>query len=96
VGPAIFSMHNVTTIEPPDKSLVSPAAAEAMTYPGGHNEGFPDTFKQVCRAFYGYIEAGDFHAPTPFASFADGHREILLCDAILESHRKQRWVEVGR
>jgi tRNA(Leu) C34 or U34 (ribose-2'-O)-methylase TrmL len=29
-------------------------------YPGGHNEGFPDAFKQCFRAFYNYIAAGDY------------------------------------
>ncbi len=78
-----------------DPSLASDAAAAAMSYPGGHNEGFPDTFKQAFGAFYGYIEAGDFNAPAPFATFDDGHREIVLCDAILQSHQKQAWVSVG-
>ena len=77
-----------------DPSLLSPDAARYAQYPGGHNEGFPDTFKQLFRAFYGYIAAGDFAAPAPFPSFADGHREILICEAVLASHREQRWVDV--
>ena len=77
-----------------DPALLGSAASACSSYPGGHNEGFPDTFKQLFRSFYGYIEAGDLRAPPPFASFADGHREILLCEAVLESHRQQRWVDV--
>ena len=77
-----------------DPALVSDAARAAINYPGGHNEGFPDTFKQCFRAFYGYIAAGDFAAPPTFPTFADGHREIVLCEAILKSHREGRWVEV--
>jgi predicted dehydrogenase len=77
-----------------DPALLSPAARSAASYPGGHNEGFPDTFKQLFRAFYGYIAAGHFDAPPPFPTFADGHRENLLCEAILKSHRERRWVEV--
>ena len=34
-------------------------------------------------------------APAPFPTFEDGHREILLCEAILASHREERWVEVA-
>ena len=34
-----------------------------IAYPGGHNEGFPDTFKQCFRAFYGYIAAGRLQRP---------------------------------
>ncbi|MBI1371595.1 MAG: gfo/Idh/MocA family oxidoreductase [Phycisphaera sp.] len=78
-----------------DPSQLSDAAAAASNYPGGHNEGFPDTFKQNFKAFYGYIAAGDFKAPRPFATFEDGHREVVLCEAILKSHRDQAWVTVG-
>ena len=77
-----------------DPSLVGDGARRYITYPGGHNEGFPDTFKQCFRAFYGYIEAGDFSAPPTFPTFADGHREIVLCEAILNSHKQQAWVEI--
>ncbi len=63
-------------------------------FPGGHNEGFPDTFKQLFRAFYGYLAGGGTGRP-PFPTFADGHREILLCEAILRSHRRRAWVDVG-
>ena len=64
-------------------------------YPGGHNEGFPDTFKQLFRAFYEYAEAGDWRAPRPFPTFADGHREVVLCEAVLASHRERRWVPIS-
>lgn len=77
-----------------DPSLLSPAARHYANYPGGHNEGFPDTFKQLFRAFYNYIAAGDFTAPPTFPTFADGHHEIRLCEAVLESHREQRWVQL--
>lgn len=77
-----------------DPALLTPAARAIATYPGGHNEGFPDTFKQCFGDFYGYIAAGDFSAPPPFATFEDGRREILLCEAVLKSHRERRWVDV--
>lgn len=77
-----------------DPSLVGDTARQYITYPGGHNEGFPDTFKQCFRAFYGYIDAGDFSAPRTFPTFADGHREIVLCEAIQNSHKQQAWVKV--
>lgn len=78
-----------------DPSLMDGSAAAISNYPGGHNEGFPDTFKQLFRSFYGYIEKGDFTAPAPFPTFADGHREILICEAILKSHRERSWVDVA-
>ncbi len=76
-----------------DPALVGERARSAINYPGGHNEGFPDTFKQLFRAFYGTIAAGDLAAP-PFPTFADGHREVVLCEAILQSHREGRWIQV--
>ena len=79
-----------------DPALLSEQARSFASFPGGHNEGFPDTFKQCFRDFYRYIEAGDFSAPPTFPTFADGHREIVLCEAILQSHREQRWVEIER
>lgn len=77
-----------------DPALLHADARRYTDYPGGHNEGFPDTFKQCFRAFYDYVAAGDFDAPEPFPTFADGHREIVLCDAIVRSAREQRWVAV--
>ncbi|WP_417464013.1 Gfo/Idh/MocA family protein [Kordiimonas sp.] len=77
-----------------DPSLMAPGAAAAASYPGGHAEGYPDTFKQCFRAFYDYIKAGDYAAAPTFPTFAAGHREIQLCEAILESHRQERWVTV--
>jgi predicted dehydrogenase len=75
-----------------DPALLGPDARRYTDYPGGHNEGFPDTFKMCFRVFFDYIAAGDFDAPAPFPTFADGHREIVLCDAVLRSAREQRWV----
>ena len=77
-----------------DPGLVSDAARTATSFPGGHIEGYPDTFKQCFRAFYDYIAAGDPTAPPPFPTFAEGHREVLLCEAILQSHQEQRWIEI--
>lgn len=77
-----------------DPSLMAPGAAATASYPGGHAEGYPDTFKQCFRTFYDYIAAGDYAAPPPFPTFAEGHREILLCEAILKSHQHERWVTV--
>jgi predicted dehydrogenase len=68
-----------------DPALLSDGARPFAGYPGGHAEGYPDTFKQCFRAFYD--GAG-------YPTFADGHHEIVLCERILESHRQQRWVKV--
>jgi predicted dehydrogenase len=78
-----------------DPALLHPAVRRWADYPGGHNEGFPDTFKQLFKGFYEYIEAGDRQAQRPFPTFVDGHREALLCEAILASHRERRWAPVS-
>ena len=77
-----------------DPGLLSKEARPFASFPGGHNEGFPDTFKHSFRTFYEYIQAGDPAAPKKFATFADGHREVVLCEAVIESHKKRGWVKV--
>jgi predicted dehydrogenase len=77
-----------------DPGLVSDAARSTISFPGGHNEGFPDTFKQAFKAFYEDIASGRYKTEPRFATFADGHREIVLCEAILKSARERRWVDV--
>jgi predicted dehydrogenase len=78
-----------------DPALLHPSLRRFTNYPGGHNEGFPDTFKQLFRDVYEYIEAGDMQAPRSFPTFRDGHREVQLCEAVLRSHREGRWIEVA-
>jgi predicted dehydrogenase len=77
-----------------DPALLGVEARAAIDWPGGHNEGHADTFKQCFRAFYQYIAAGDFSAPATFPTFDDGHREALLCEAILASQKQCRWTSV--
>jgi predicted dehydrogenase len=67
-------------------------AIGASDYPAGHAEGYPDSFKMCFRRFYEYIAAGDFTAPKPYPTFADGHRDNLLCDALRESQQSGKWV----
>lgn len=78
-----------------DPSLLAETTRPFTDYPGGHNEGFPDTHKQLFRAFYRDIASGAYRDRPQFPTFADGHREILLCEAVLASHRQRRWVNVG-
>ncbi|TWT68912.1 Gfo/Idh/MocA family protein [Crateriforma conspicua] len=81
-----------------DPALVGGSVSEGISYPGGHNEGFPDTFKHCFIDFYRAIEAkqNGEAAPTPgHPSFADGHREVVLCEAILKSHHERRWIDIG-
>jgi predicted dehydrogenase len=77
-----------------DPSLLAPEARQYSSYPGGHNEGFPDTFKQLYSAVYRYIENGDFSAKPDFPTFVDGHKELVWGEAIQRSAREERWVRV--
>ncbi len=77
-----------------DPALLQGLPAPFVNYPGGHNEGFPDTFKQCFRAFYDAILAGDAadDEHTLYANFEDGLRELVICDAIIKSDAEERWV----
>ena len=77
-----------------DPSLLSPEARAVTSYPGGHNEGFPDTFKQLYAKIYSYILAADFTKAPDFPTFADGHYEMQLNEAIERSAQEKAWVKV--
>jgi len=77
-----------------DPSLLSPAARGYAAYPGGHAEGYPDTFVRLFDDFYNYVAAGNFAAKRTFPTFETGHEEMVLCDLIVESAKKRKWVTV--
>jgi predicted dehydrogenase len=77
-----------------DPALLAASARALASYPGVHAEGFPDTFKQLFLTVYDAIAAG-LSMPPPFPTFADGDREIRLCEAIARSATEERWVEVA-
>jgi predicted dehydrogenase len=59
--------------------------------PGGHAEGFQDTFKDLYAEVYRAVAAG---GPSDgYPTFRDGHWENVLAEAALESNRRQGWVE---
>jgi len=75
-------------------ALMSSAGRAASTLPGGHVEGFGDTFPALFRAVYADIAAGGQSDDPPYARFEDGHAEMLVGDAVLRSSREGRWVDV--
>ena len=77
-------------------ALMNRAGIAAARLPGGHVEGFADTFGAVFSAIYDDVLAGAPSGNRAYASFADGHEEMLVGDAVLESSRTGRWVEVAR
>jgi predicted dehydrogenase len=80
---------------PKDPALQSPESRGYAAYPGGHPEGYPDTFFQLFRDVYSYIDAGNLQAPRTFPTFETGHEELVLCEAIAESAQNKSWVTVG-
>jgi predicted dehydrogenase len=77
-------------------ALMGPAGRAAAALPGGHVEGFADTFGALFRAIYADVVAGRPADRPPYATFADGHDEMLVGDAVAESARTGRWVDVAR
>jgi predicted dehydrogenase len=77
-------------------ALMEAAGRAASALPGGHVEGFADTFGALFRAIYADVLAGRPAERPPYATFADGHDEMLVGDAVAESARLGRWVDVAR
>ena len=77
-------------------ALMGPAGQAASALPGGHVEGFFDTFCAHFRAVYADVVAGVPSFRPGYPTFADGHDEMLVGDAIAQSAREGRWVEVDR
>jgi predicted dehydrogenase len=73
-----------------DPALLKPGARPFADLPGGHSEGYDDTFKQVFRRFYASI-AG---APPEYPEFADGLRQLVILEAELKSHASRGWIDV--
>ncbi len=80
---------------PKDPTLQTPESRGYAAYPGGHPEGYPDTFVQLFKDVYAYIAAGDLRAARTFPTFETGHDELILCEAIAESAQNKSWVHVG-
>lgn len=79
-----------------DPALFNSEARSAIHHPGGHNEGWPDALKNMMLNFYSFVRDGkSLKTDKPkFATFEDGHISMCITDAILESHKKQKWVKV--
>ena len=76
-----------------DPSILSDEAKAVIGYPGGHVEGFPDTFKMEFAQFYKAVGENNT-AQGVFANFEDGYREMLLNDRVYESAQKRAWVKI--
>jgi predicted dehydrogenase len=77
-------------------ALMAEAGRSAAALPGGHVEGFADTFRALFAAIYTDVAAGGPSSSPTYPTFADGHDEMLVNDAIAESARSGRWTSVAR
>jgi predicted dehydrogenase len=79
-----------------DPNLFSPEAAKYGYVAAGLGEGYLDTFKSVFADFHSWILSGkpmDIEGAT-FPTFMTGLNELSVVDAVLESSRKNGWVDV--
>jgi predicted dehydrogenase len=74
-----------------DPSLLKPAARSYADLPGGHSEGYDDTFKQVFRRFYALISSS---GSPEYPQFADGLRQLVILNSALESNARRGWIDV--
>jgi len=71
------------------------AGAAASFLPGGHIEGFADTFRALYSAVYSSVLDGR-PAEDLYPTFADGHDEVVVCEAVELSARQGKRVEIKR
>jgi len=76
-----------------DPSLLKDGARSYADLPGGHSEGYDDTFKQVFKRFYRSVE--DPSAEPEYPQFVDGLRQLTILEAELDSSRQRAWVDVA-
>jgi predicted dehydrogenase len=79
-----------------DPGAMHPGAAGHTRLPAGHAEGFADTFRELYRAVYAAVAAGGPPSEPGYPTFADGHREVLVGEAIARSAAEGRWITVAQ
>jgi len=77
-----------------DPGLLDQEATALVSFPGGHQEGFPDTSKQLFKEVYAAVREGSQPKDPLFPTFESGLRELIIGDRIVESNKKQAWVAV--
>lgn len=81
---------------PRDPSLADPDARRQMAYPGGHVEGYPDTFRALFAEVYADIARGGPADDPAYPTFADGLDALRVTEAVATSAAEGRWVRVER
>ena len=75
-----------------DPALLKSEARSYADLPGGHSEGYDDTFKQVFRRFYASMRNPD--GAQEYPQFVDGLRQLRILNAVLASNRERAWMDV--
>jgi predicted dehydrogenase len=75
-----------------DPTTISSEAAKNAFYPGGHIEGFGETFRALFERVYADIERANRKLDYP--NFNDGVISLCITDAIAKSSKTQSWVKV--
>jgi predicted dehydrogenase len=78
-----------------DPALMNDAGKAASFLPGGHVEGFADTFRALYNAVYAAVLKGG-PAEGRYPTFADGHDEVVVCEAVERSAREGKRVSIDR
>ena len=79
-----------------DPSHLSEVAAAVTFYPGGHVEGFGETFRGLFERVYAAADRGAPAADDGFPTFQDGLNALCITDAIKRSAERQSWQAVMR
>lgn len=79
-----------------DPNMMSEEVCQPSCLPAGHPEGWADALRNVLAQIYDFIREGKNPVTDKpnFPTFYDGLVENQLVDAILESNRRQGWVDV--
>ena len=78
-----------------DPGLMNPMGAAAANLPGGHVEGYADSFYSFFRQVYADVARGATSAASTYATFEDGHYEMQFCDAVIASTKAGAWTKIG-
>jgi len=76
-----------------DPGMLSADAAKTAFYPGGHVEGFSETFRGLFERVYEDIKKeSESHS---YPTFADGVKSLEITDAIAQSSKNLAWVKIA-
>ncbi len=76
-----------------DARHMRPDARRFADKAGAYREGFDETFRLLFRDVYAHIAARPA-ASVPYPTFTDGHRQLVVHEAIQTSVSERRWIDL--